>query len=402
MEATLEFIPSGGITTPGGFLAGAASAGIKNEGTTRLDLAMLRSVKPCAAAGVFTINKVKASPLLLTQKRLEKGGATALVVNSGNANACNGPAGMAAAIAMGGLAAEHIGAVPEDVLVASTGVIGWEMPMERISAGIGRLELSPEGGHDFARAIMTTDTVPKEAAVRVGGEYIIGGAAKGSGMIHPDMATLLCFLTTDAGLDKGFLRAGLKEAVDISFNMVTVDGDTSTNDMVLLMANGQAGGKTIRKGGPEAEVFQQALNEVCIYLAKAIARDGEGATKLIEVSVTGAANTEDARRVARTVAASPLVKTAIHGGDPNWGRFLAAAGRCGAALEPERVDIYLGGLKLAANGCPVPFSHDEAAGLMGGGEVMINIDLKLGGGGATAWGCDLSGGYVTINSEYTT
>jgi glutamate N-acetyltransferase/amino-acid N-acetyltransferase len=402
MEATLQFIPSGGVTAPRGFLAGATAAGIKHEGTTRLDLAMLRSVKPCAAAGVFTTNKVKAAPLLLTQKRLEKGRATALVVNSGIANACNGPDGMAAAIAMGEKAAGHIGAAPEEVLVASTGVIGWKMPMERIGAGIGRLELSPEGGHDFARAIMTTDTIPKEAAVRVGGDYVIGGVAKGSGMIHPDMATLLGFLTTDAALDTDFLRRALKEAVDVSFNMVTVDGDTSTNDMVLLMANGQAGGKKITGGSPEAAVFQRALNEVCVRLAKAIARDGEGATRLIEVNVTGAAGTEDARRVARTVAGSPLVKTAVHGCDSNWGRLLAAAGRCGAALEPDRVDIYLGSLKLAENGCAAPFNHDEAAGLMGGGEVMIKIDLKLGGGEATAWGCDLSGEYVTINSEYTT
>ena len=324
-----------------------------------------------------------------------------MVVNSGCANACTGEQGLADALEMTELAARHIGVSPEDVLVASTGVIGVTLPMERIRAAMPKIVLSAEGGHDLARAIMTTDTVPKEVAVKAD-DFIIGGMAKGAGMIHPDLATLLCFLTTDAAVDADFLRQALRKAVDISFNMVSIDGDSSTNDTVLIMANGMAGGKPITKGSRRAEVFQQALNKVCIHLARAIARDGEGATKLIEVNVSGAASVGDARLAARTIVSSSLVKAAVHGSDPNWGRVLAAAGRSGAALEPDKLELYIGDICVVKDGAPVPFDKKEVVKHLDGKEVYIALNLNLGNAEATAWGCDLSEEYVKINAEYTT
>jgi len=401
MEAKVEFIPSGGVTTPRGFLAGAAYAGIKNKAADCLDLGILFSEAPCAAAAVFTANKIKAAPVVLSQRRLQGGRAVAVVVNSGCANACTGEEGMADAEEMAALAARHVGASPDEVLVASTGVIGRRLPMERIKAGIAQVTLSADGGHKLARAIMTTDTVPKEVAVRAG-DFSIGGAAKGAGMIHPDLATLLCFLTTDTSVDADYLRQALKEAVTVSFNMVSIDGDTSTNDTVLIMANGRAGGKPVTPGSRQAEVFQQALNRVCIHLAKAIARDGEGATKLIEVTVSGATSVAEARLAARTIVSSSLVKTAVHGSDPNWGRVVAAAGRSGVAMEGDRVDLSLGHMSLVEKGRPLAFAKEAAVKILDGSEVAFTLNLNLGNGEATAWGCDLSEDYVKINSDYTT
>ena len=250
---------------------------------------------------------------------------------------------------------------------------------------------------------MTTDTMPKEIAIRVDeGGYIIGGTEKGSGMIHPDMATLLCFLTTDTGVEVGFLREALRKAVDISFNMVSIDRDTSTNDMVLIMANGLAGGELISKDSEQAEVFQQALNQVCKYLAKAIVKDGEGASKLIEATVSGAASDADARLAARAIAGSALVKAAVHGSDPNWGRVVMAAGYSGADIAADKLTLDIGGIRLFENGCPCGFSRAEVIKLLDGAEVVIKVNLNIGKAEATAWGCDLSEGYVTINSEYTT
>jgi glutamate N-acetyltransferase/amino-acid N-acetyltransferase len=248
---------------------------------------------------------------------------------------------------------------------------------------------------------MTTDTVPKEVAVKAE-NFIIGGMAKGAGMIHPDLATMLGFLTTDADVELGFLKQSLRDAADISFNMVSVDGDNSTNDMLLIIANGKAGGETISDDGPSAGIFQQALNNVCVYLAKAIARDAEGATKLIEVNVRGAANLTDARLVARTIVASSLVKAAVHGSDPNWGRVIAAAGRSGAALEEDKLELYIGDTLLVKNGAPVPYDKEKVVRYLDGKEVLIKLDIQLGNAGATAWGCDLSEEYVKINAEYTT
>jgi glutamate N-acetyltransferase/amino-acid N-acetyltransferase len=277
--------------------------------------------------------------------------------------------------------------------------------MELISSGIEKVALSKEGGHELAQAITTTDTFAKERAVALelgGAEVIIGGIAKGAGMIHPDLATLLCFLATDVAIDADFLEQALRQAADLSFNMLTIDGDTSPSDTLLILANGLAGDRKIEEGSAVAKAFQAALDEVCIYLAKCIARDGEGATKLIEVAVEGALSAADARVAARTVACSPLVKAAVHGNDPNWGRIIAALGRSGAEIDCSKIDLFLNSICLMKGGSPRPFDENEVREAMKGAEVPIKVCLNLGGYAATAWGCDLSEEYVTINAEYTT
>ncbi len=405
MEATIEFVPAGGITSPGGFNAGATFAGIKKGAADSLDLGILFSEEMCATAALFTTNRIKAAPVVLSQERLRGGRAMAVVANSGCANACTGEQGLADAVEMARLVANGMGISPEDVLVASTGVIGQRLPMKLIRAAIDRIVFSREGGHELAKAIMTTDTVPKETAamVRVGkSEFTIGGAAKGSGMIHPDLATLLCFLTTDAGVDVDFLRLSLRKAADVSFNMLSIDGDTSPNDMVLIMANGRAGNEVIVQGSEQAGAFQQALDQVCIYLAKSIARDGEGASKLIEVTVGGAPSMAEARLAARTVVSSPLVKAAVHGSDPNWGRIMAAVGRSGVEVVESKIDLHIGDICVVREGKPVSFSEERMLRVLSGSEVTIGIQLNLGAATATAWGCDLSEEYVTINSQYMT
>jgi glutamate N-acetyltransferase/amino-acid N-acetyltransferase len=398
MKAEVETIPEGTITSPEGFFAGATSAGINKRARDKLDLGIIFSEAPCVATGVFTTNQIKAAPVVLSQQRLRQGKAGAVVVNSGCANACTGDSGLRDAAKMAKLAAEGIGILPEGVLVASTGVIGAPLPMKRITGAIDQVILSRDGGHELAKAIMTTDTFAKETAVkvRVGkSEFTIGGVAKGAGMIHPNLATLLCFLTTDAAVEKGFLKKALKKAVDVSFNMVSIDGDTSPNDMVLLLANGLA-------GSAQADAFQQALEQVCIYLAKCITRDGEGATKLIEVTVDGAPTLTEAKLAARTVVSSPLVKAAVHGADPNWGRVMAAVGRSGVEVEEAKIDLYIGNIPMVKAGKPLPFNKRSVIQLLKGKEVFIGLNLNLGSGSATAWGCDLSGEYVTINSRYMT
>ena len=403
MEAKIEVIPSGSVTSPRGFHAGATFAGIKGKPEGKPDIGILFSGVPCAAAALYTTNRIKAAPIVLSQQRLQSGRVVAVVVNSGCANACTGEQGMADAVEMSELAAKQVGVSPEDVVVASTGVIGQRLPVERIRDGIMQIVLSADGGHELARAIMTTDTVPKEVAVRAGeSQFIIGGAAKGSGMIHPDLATMLGFLTTDANVDVGFLRLALQQAANISFNMVSIDGDTSTNDMVLIMANRLAGGELIAQGSRQADTFQQALNQVCIYLAKAIARDGEGATKLIEVTVNGASSVAEARLAARAIVSSSLVKAAVHGNDPNWGRIIAAAGRSGVEVVESKVDLCLGGICLLQTGQPLPVDRETVVKILDSSEVHIVLNLNMGGAAATAWGCDLSEEYVTINSQYTT
>ena len=405
MEAKIDAITSGSITSPEGFRAGAAYAGIRKNGNDGLDLGMLFSEAPCAATALFTTNRIKAAPVVLTQQSLKSGRAVAIVVNSGCANACTGEQGLADAVEMADLVAKSIGLLPEEVLVASTGVIGQPLPMNLIRANIDRIVLSRDGGNQFARAIMTTDTVPKETAVtaRIGGsQFTIGGVAKGSGMIHPDLATMLCFLTTDAAVDIDFLRQALQQAVNVSLNMVSVDGDTSPNDMALVMANGLAGNEPISQGGELASTFMQALEKVCIYLAKAIARDGEGASKLIEVTVSGAASVAEARLAARTVVTSPLVKTAVYGNDPNWGRIVAAVGRSGAGVTGSELDLYVGNICLVKAGYPLPFDKEKVVAVLSSSEVLVSVRLNQGTAKATAWGCDLSEAYVTINSRYTT
>ena len=399
----MEVVAGGSITSPRGFLAGATAAGIKKAG---LDLCVVASDRPALAAGVFTTNKVKAAPVYLCQEHLRNGRARAVVVNSGNANACTHERGAADAFEMAKLTAEKLGIPPTEVLVASTGVIGVHLPMERVRAGIEAIQLSSDGGPTAARAIMTTDTRPKTCAVRVDvGEctVTIGGMAKGAGMIHPNMATMLSFVATDAAVaDAGFLRNSLREAADNSFNMISVDGDTSTNDALVLLANGAAGNEPLRAGTPAAAAFQAGLSYVAAELARAVARDGEGATKLIQVRVRGAATREDARKAARAVASSNLMKAAVYGADPNWGRILCAVGYSGAEVDQAATDIAIGEVQLMKSGGILPFDKRAASGQLAGPDVFIYVDLHMGEAEAIAWGCDLTEAYVDINAKYTT
>ncbi|MGD0205435.1 MAG: bifunctional glutamate N-acetyltransferase/amino-acid acetyltransferase ArgJ [Dehalococcoidia bacterium] len=404
MSSEIVVIPQGGVTSVRGFLAGAVRAGIK-ENIDRLDLGILYSEQPCSAAGVFTSNRVKAAPILLCQKHLADGRAQAIVANSGCANACTGEEGLREAYDMAQLTAVKLGIQPENVLVASTGVIGSFLPMDRVRSAIGEVVLSSKGGDDLARAIMTTDTAPKQIAIRFdcqGRRYTLGGVAKGAGMIHPHLATMLCFLTTDAPARQEFLDAVLRRAVDVSFNMITIDGDSSTNDMVVVLANGLAAGEPLDAEHPAAEAFCDALTQVCTHLAKAICRDGEGATKLIEVRVEGAASDADARRAARGVAGSLLVKTAVYGEDLNWGRILAALGGSGADMAEDKTTLYLSGVCLYRRGRPLDYDERAARAALAGAEVELRLNLGLGEGTATAWGCDITEEYVRLNSAYTT
>jgi len=402
MSIEAGFIAEGTITSPEGFLAGATYAGIKSEASKQPDMGILVSEAPCTTAALFTANRFQAAPVVLSGQRIKNNNAQAFIVNSGCANAGTGGRGIADAAGMTRLTAEKLGLPEEEVLVASTGAIGQCLPMDKVAKGIGRIQPISEGGHQLAEAILTTDTKTKEVAIRVSDGYTIGGIAKGSGMIHPNLGTMLCFLTTDAGVEKEFLIQALKQAADVSFNMVTIDGDTSPNDTLLMMANGLARNETIKKESEQATLFQQALNKICIFLARAIAADGEGATMLIEVTVDKAASLSDARLAARTIAGSPLVKTAVHGGDPNWGRIIAAAGRSGAQFEPDRASLKIGNVKLIEKGEILKFNEDEAVDALKQEEVTISLELNLGDARATAWGCDLSREYVAINSDYTT
>ena len=400
MGEGFKALTSGTITSPQGFLAGAVEAGIKSP--DKLDLAVLCSEKPCVAAGVFTSNLVKSAPVILSKKHLKGQKAQAIVVNSGCANACTGGSGTADAIEMTRLTADKLGLPTKDILVASTGVIGMPLPMERIRAGIRRIVPTKDGGHKLALAIMTTDTFAKEVAVAVEskmGRFIVAGAAKGAGMIHPNMATLLAFLTTDANVDAHFLQLALLRAVANSFNMVTIDGDTSPSDTTVILANGLA--ETTVVDQSNGEFFQNALDEVCLYLAKCIARDGEGATKLIEVIVEGALNEAQARLAARTITSSPLFKAAMYGNDPNWGRVVAALGRSGAKVNENKLEVYLNGVCVMKQGSPVSFDGQEMRHGLADKEISVRLCLNLGVGKAVAWGCDLSEEYVTINSAYT-
>ena len=397
-----KFVLSGSVSSASGFLAGAVRAGIKSQ--DELDLAILYSEAPCNSAGVFTANQIKSAPVILSQRHIAKGRAQAIVVNSGCANACVGEQGLTDALEMANLTAAKLGISPEEVLVASTGVIGIPLPMNYIRTGIEKIRLRKDGGHDFCRAIMTTDTRPKELAVQVdmeGANFTIAGVAKGAGMIHPNLATMLCFIATDAAVSDDFLQAALQQAVDCSFNMISIDGDTSPSDCAFLLANALTGNKPI--DFDNGEIFQEALNAVCIHLAKSIAQDGEGATKLIEVTVEGAKDQAGACQAARTIVSSPLVKAAIHGSDPNWGRIVAALGRSGAQVVEGKLDVYLNGVPVMNQGCPIPFNKKEMIlALSNSDDVLIRLCLNLGNGKATAWGCDLSEEYVTINSAYTT
>lgn len=393
---------SGGVTAPAGYKAAGMHVGLKK---VKPDLALLVSEKPAAAAAMYTTNLAKAAPLIVTEEHLAKGGTLrAVVINSANANACTGEQGIADAVQMTALVAEEIGCQKEEVAVASTGVIGVNLPMDKLAAGIKNIvPLLGEDSETAAKAIMTTDTFPKEVAAefQIDDKTVrLGGMAKGSGMIHPNMATMLAFLTTDLAIERPLLEKALKAATAETFNMISVDGDTSTNDMVLVMANGLAGNTTIATEGEAYQIFFEALLEVTRELAKLIAKDGEGATKLVEIQVQGAESTDAARTIARSIACSNLVKTAIFGEDANWGRILCAAGYSGAEFLVDKVAIYLGNLKVADSGRGTDFSEEEAKKILSQKEVKITVDLGAGDCSATAWTCDLTYDYVKINASY--
>jgi len=406
-----------GVTTPLGFLAGAVAAGLRTR-SGQDDLALLFSELRCVAAALFTSSAIAAAPVVLSRRNIADGKARAVVVNAGCANAYTGAEGYRDSEEMVRLAASQLrfaysnaGSASKlrladsDVLVASTGVTGHRLPIDKIRAAMPKIVLDRDGGGRFAHAIMTTDTVPKQAAAVFtsgGREYRVGGCAKGSGMIHPNLATMLAFLTSDAPVERAFLEETLRSAADASFHMITVDGDTSPNDTLLILANGAAGGATLREGVEGAAQFREAVVKVCVELAKAIARDAEGATKLIEIKVVGAKSLDDARTAARTVAGSSLVKSAVYGNDPNWGRVLAAVARSGAAVEEEATNLFWQGVCVFRRGRPLAYDEKALSAATKNDEVRIRVDLGLGRARAVAWGCDLTEEYVRINSEYTT
>jgi len=403
------------VTFARGFRAGTAACGIKAFTTgasaiprdQRDDLCVIHSAYPCDAGGVFTTNKVKSASVVIDQLHLQRNRVQALTINSGNANACTGAQGFRDALLMAKLSADRLDLDPDQVLVSSTGVIGRYLPMDAIKPGIAEAcgRLSPDSGQAAARAIMTTDTVPKtaQAELTVGGVPVrVGGMCKGSGMIHPNMATMLAYVTTDAAVEPGLVGTLVKSIADRSFNQVTVDGDSSTNDSFLILANGAAGNEPIRSGSSEADDLRAAVEAVARELARSIARDGEGATKLITVRVLDAASNADARIAARTVASSSLVKTAVHGGDPNWGRIVCALGYSGAELALDRLHLSIGGLVVFERGAGVDVDLAAVRQAFEQPEIEIVAALGLGDGDAEAWGCDLSEEYVRINADYTT
>ncbi len=395
----------GGIFAPRGFRASTVSCGIKYEGRT--DLVLIVSDRPARSAGVFTTNRVKAAPVLLSRDHISRGTASAIIANSGNANACTGEEGLESAIAMAAETARLLSIDSHDVLVASTGVIGRPFPIKKVLAKIPEAveNLSYAYSPSAARAIMTTDKVPKEIAVQfeIGDIPVrIGAIAKGAGMIRPDMATLLCFITTDADISQNALKNSLQEAVGRSFNCITIDGDMSTNDTAFLIANGKAGNPVIRSRTKHHDIFTEALTHVCRALAQEIVRDGEGATKFVTVQVTGATDRADARKVAFAIANSPLVKTALFGCDPNWGRIICAAGYSWVPVKEANIRISMNGTILFENGRSIPFDEPRLRNSMADRNITIDIDLGMGRSGATVFTTDLSYEYVKINAEYTT
>ena len=396
----------GGITAVPGIRAAGLHAGIK--AAEAKDVALIVTDAPATAAGVFTKNSVTAAPVLVCREHLSDGHAQAVIVNSGNANACTGEVGMANARRMAAVTAEQLGIDANLVLVSSTGVIGQQLPMDKIENGIQATAsaLSTKGGADAAEAIMTTDTHPKSVAVEIeiGDTPVrIGGIAKGSGMIAPNMATMLSYLTTDARINAETLQAALNRVVDDTYNLLTVDTDRSTNDTVLILATGQAEkAEIVTANGEDYETFCEGLQFVCTELVKMLARDGEGATKLVEVVVKSAKNRDDAEKAARAVAESPLVKTAVFANDANWGRIMMAIGKSGAEFDPYQVDVWLADYRLVKNGMDAGYDEDEATSLFAEDPVRITIDLRAGDTDITMWTCDYSYDYIRINADYRT
>jgi glutamate N-acetyltransferase / amino-acid N-acetyltransferase len=405
LPAGLRLI-AGGVTAAPGFQAGTIASGIKSEAGTP-DMALLVADETCAVAATFTTSRTPSHTIVVDKQHLAASGyrARAVIVNSGNANCSNGERGTRDAQRMTELAAQKLGIADANlVLVSSTGIIGRPLPMDKVERGIAEIQVGPDGGADFARGIMTTDTRPKLTAVEfeLGGKTVrLGGSTKGVGMIYPNMATMLCYLTTDVALDPDFQRRVMRAAVNDSFNMVCVDGDMSTNDSAFLFANGHAGNTPVRAGTDEAETFDTALRYVTRYLARAMARDGEGASHLMTVHVVGAATDADARRAARAVTASPLWQCAVAGGDPNWGRVVAALGASGAEIDHDRLDVAIGGVQIVRGGAAADYDQAQAKQGMAGVDVMVDVDLHLGPYEATAWGCDLTHGYIDENTTYT-
>ncbi|GGK31790.1 arginine biosynthesis bifunctional protein ArgJ [Caldalkalibacillus thermarum] len=400
----IQQVEHGSVTLAKGFQAGGLHCGLKRK---RKDLGWIYSEQPAAAAAVYTTNAYQAAPLIVTRESIAvEQKIQGVVVNSGNANACTGQPGLADAYEMRRLMADQWGIEEHLVAVASTGVIGERLPMEKVRAGIAQSTRHEyQGVERFEEAILTTDTRTKHFAVQleVDGQVItIGGAAKGSGMIHPNMATMLAFITTDACVEQPFLLEALREVTDQTFNMITVDGDTSTNDMVLVLANGKANHQPLTPAHPDWEMFKNGLAMVCRELAKQIARDGEGATRLIEVTVKGAPSEQAARGIAKAIIGSNLVKTAVYGKDPNWGRIVCAIGYSGETFDPEQVQVKIGPVTVVDQGLPVPFKEEDAQAALGEETVTIEVNLNMGEGTATAWGCDLTYDYIKINALYRT
>ncbi len=395
---------TGHVTSPHGFKACGITAGIKQHGP---DMALVHSEKTCTAAGLFTTNKVKAAPVDFSIKQLADGRAQAILINSGNANACTGVQGERDAAEMAGLTADLLHIAQADVLVASTGIIGHHLPMDKVRNGIKKAcsSLSANGGKDAARAIMTTDTVPKYASVAFeidGVPCRIGGMAKGAGMICPDMATMIAVLTTDIAIDPKLLKHALQQTTAVTFNSLTVDAETSTNDCLFILANGMAGNQPVTTGGPELDIFTGALRDLALELTKKLALDAEGATKLVTVTAEGAADDRQAQHAARAVADSMLVKTAIYGRDPNWGRVVSAVGACGVEMDPSVLAVSFAGIPVLQNGHRVDFDKSHMAQKLQQKEIEIRISLGAGNGCWNIYTCDLTHEYITINAEYHT
>lgn len=394
-----------GVTFPKGFKAAGVKAGIKKSGN--LDLALIYTEKEAAVAGVFTKNAVAAAPVIVSREVVKGGKAHAIVANAGCANACTGETGLANARKMAALAAGEVGCAPDEVLVGSTGIIGVNLPMDKLEAGIkaAAAELSEDGSKNAGNAIITTDTYSKACSceVEIGGQAVrFGAIAKGSGMIQPNMATMLCYITTDANISSQLMQKALSEIVEVSFNMISVDGDMSTNDTVLVLANGASGAAEITDGSPEYDKFYAILKEICQELSKRIAADGEGATKFLTINVSGTKTFEDAKTVAMSIAKSPLVKTAFFGEDPNWGRVICAVGYAGIPMVPEKTVIKFGGVPVYANGLGAEFNEDDIHKVMAEHDIVIDVEMGMGDAKATVWSCDFSYEYVKINGEYHT
>jgi glutamate N-acetyltransferase/amino-acid N-acetyltransferase len=388
-----------------GYSVGAAAAGVRDVTPSRLDVALIVSDRPCVAGGVFTTNQVIAAPCVVTRRHLERGPLRAIVVNSGNANACTGEQGERDAIAMAEAAAQKIGCDPHEVAVASTGVIGVPLPVDRIATAIQSIELRADAWDDVAKAIMTTDTKPKMSRNDyplswrgARGTVHVRGVAKGAGMIHPKMATMLAFVVTDAVMGKG-LNVWARGVADDTFNRISIDGDMSTNDTLLFLANGASG---LKPEGKDLALFHGSIVGLCGDLAQQILQDGEGVTRVFKVVIRGAASEEEAMLAARAITTSSLVKTAIHGADPNWGRILAAAGRSGAKVDQTKATVRIGDVNVFESGAPQPFDRERIREIFGTPGLRIAVDLGVGKGKAEAWGTDLSEEYVRINADYTT